>query len=116
MRKYYKHLKKGINKLNSESFIRISSDGPNIILRFLELFAEKRESEELPPLIQIRTCSLHTIHDSMKAGVQNSNWNIGKILKAVWKLLDKAVARRELFEKLTETCIYSLLLCGHRWV
>ena len=58
------------------------------ILRFLELFAEKREAEELPPLIQIATCGLHTIHGSMKAGVKNSNWNIGKILKAAWKLLD----------------------------
>ena len=69
---------KGINKLNSESFIQISSDGPNINLCFLELFAEKKkESEELPPLIQIGTCGLHTIHGSIKAGVKNSNWNTG---------------------------------------
>ena len=82
---------------------------------FLELFAEKIESEELPPLIQIGTCGLHTIHGSMKAGVKNSNWNIGKILKAAWKLLDEAPARRELFEKVTETCIYPLPYCGHHW-
>ena len=82
---------------------------------FLELFAEKIESEELPPLIQIGTCGLHTIHGSMKAGVKNSNWNIRKILKAAWKLLDEAPAWRELFEKVTETCIYPLPYCGHRW-
>ena len=73
---------KGINKLNPESFIEISSDGPNINLRFPELFAEKRESEELPPLVQIGTCGLHTIPGSMKAGVKYSNKNIGKILNA----------------------------------
>ena len=44
---------KGINKLNPESFIQISSDGPNVNLRFGELFAEKRDSKELPLLIQI---------------------------------------------------------------
>ena len=81
---------KGINKPNPESFIQISSDGPNINLRFLELFAEKRESEELPPLMQIGTCDLRTIYGSMKAGVENSNWNIEKILKVAWKLLDEA--------------------------
>ena len=64
---------KGINKLIPESFIQISSDGPKVNLRFLELFAEKKESEELLPLIQIETCGLHTIHGSMKAGVKNSN-------------------------------------------
>ena len=48
---------------------------------------EKRDSKELPPLIQIWTSGLHTIHGSMKAGVKNSNWNIGKIFKDAWKLL-----------------------------
>ena len=64
---------KGINKLNPESFIQIYSGGPKVSLCFLELFAEKRESEKLLPLIQIGTCDLHTIHGSMKAGVEISN-------------------------------------------
>ena len=84
-------------------------------MRFLEPFAEKKESEELPPLIKVGTCGLHTIHGSVKAGVNNSNWNIGKILKVAWKVLDEASARRELFEKITETCIYLLHYCGHCW-
>ena len=36
---------KGINKLNPESFIQISSNEPNVNLHFLELFAEKKESD-----------------------------------------------------------------------
>ena len=83
---------KGINKLNPEGFIQISSDGHKVNLRFLERFTEKRKSEELPLLIQIGTYGLHIIHGSMKAGVKNSNWNNGKILKAAWKLLGEAPA------------------------
>ena len=83
----------------------MSTDGPKV----------KSESKELPPLMQIGTCGLHTVHGSMKARVKNSNWNIEKILTAAWKLLDEAPARRELFEKVTETCIYPLPYCGHRW-
>ena len=107
-------LEKGINKLNPESFIQNFSDEPDVNLRFLKLFAEKRESAKLPPLIQTGTCGLHTIHGSMKAGVKNSNWNIGKILKAAWKLQDEAPVRRELLEKVIETCIYPLLYGDHR--
>ena len=33
---------KAINKLNPESFVQLSSDGPNVNLRFFERFAEKR--------------------------------------------------------------------------
>ena len=64
---------KGINQLIPETFIQISSDGPNFNLCFLELFLEKREPEELPPLTQVGTCGLHTIHGSIKAEVKNSN-------------------------------------------
>ena len=53
---------KCINKLNPESFVQISSDGANGNLHFLKLFAEKRESEKFPPLMQIGTCGLHTLH------------------------------------------------------
>ena len=79
----------------------------------LNFLLKKRESEELPPLRQIGACGLHTMHGSMKAGVENSNWNIGKIIRAAWKLLHEAPARRELFEKVTETCIYPLPYCVH---
>ena len=107
--------KKGIEKLESRNLLHISSDGPNVNLLFLELFSEERESDELPPLVQTGTCGLHTVHGSMKAGIKKSDLNIGKILKAVWKLLDETPARRELFEKVTETALYPLPYCGHRW-
>ena len=75
---------------------------------FLDFFAEKMESEELTSLIQIGICGLHTTDGSMKAGVKNSNWNIGKILKAAWKLLGEAPTWRELLQKVTEKCIHPL--------
>ena len=41
---------KGINKLNPESFIQLSSDGPNVNLRFLEPFAEKKGIRRTPTI------------------------------------------------------------------
>ena len=46
--KMLKTFEKGINKLNPESFIQISSDGPNVNLRFLEHYAEKKGIRRTP--------------------------------------------------------------------
>ena len=43
----------GIKKLDNNNFLQISSDGPNVNLKFLELMAENRETGELSPLIGI---------------------------------------------------------------
>ena len=50
---------KGINKLNPESFIQITSDGPNINLYFLEFFAEKKGIRRTPTI--------------------DTNWNLGSV-------------------------------------
>ena len=61
----------GIKELDKNNFLQISSDGPNVNLEFLELMAENRENEELSPLIDIGTCGLHTVLNSLKK--QESN-------------------------------------------
>ena len=87
-----------ITKLKPQEFLQISSDGPNVDLKFLKLFSEKCAFHELPPLVNIGTCGLHTIHGSMKAGVKKSGWNIGKTMKAMWKILDESPARRDVYK------------------
>ena len=58
---------------------------------------------------------MHTIHGSLKAAVKAMDWSIGKALKAMWKILDETPVRRDIFEKITETNVYPLPYCGHRW-
>ena len=106
---------KGIQKFNLSKLIQISSDGPNVNLKFLRLFSGKRELDELPSLLDIGTCGLHNVHGSLKSGVKNSGWNIGKILKAIFFLLHDTPARRDVCENVTETNQYPLQYCGHRW-
>ena len=94
----------GIKDLETNT-IQISSDGPNAILQFLERFSEIKEFDKHPPLVNIGACGQDTFHVSINDGINQSGWNIGKILKV----------RRELFEKVTETELYPLPHCGHRW-
>ena len=43
----------GIKELDKNNFLQIFSDGPNLNLKFLELMAENRETEELSPLMDV---------------------------------------------------------------
>ena len=47
-------------ELPKQKCIQISSDGPNVNLKFLNLLNEKRRNECLNELISIGTCGLHT--------------------------------------------------------
>ena len=85
----------GIKELDKNNFLQISSDVPNVNLKVLELMAENRKTEELSPLIDIGTYGLHTVHNSLKAGIKSSRWIVGKVMKAMWKLLNEFPARRE---------------------
>ena len=61
----------GIKEHDKNNFLQIPSDGPNLNLKFLELMAENRETEELSPLTDIGTSGLHTVHNSLKAGIKS---------------------------------------------
>ena len=105
----------GSKKLDPSKTLQVSSDRPNVNLKFLELYGEKREMDEVPRLVDIGTCGLHTVHGSLKDGIKSSGWEIVKILKAVFKLLDESPARRDIFRNVTESEISPLPYCGHRW-
>ena len=103
----------GIKELDKNDFFQISSDGPNVNLKFLELMPKNRETKELSPLID--TYRLHTVHNSLKAGIKSSRWIVGKVMKTMWKLLNESPARRKKYVALVEINLFPLPFCGHRW-
>ena len=77
--------------------------------------AEKRETEALSPLVDTGTCGLNTVHNSSKAGIKSSRWIVGKLMKAMWKLLNESPVLKEKYVALTKTNLFPLPFCGHRW-
>ena len=57
-------VRKRIHK--AKYLLQVASDGPNVNLLFLKLDEEKRFVNELPALLDIGTCGIHTIHGSLK--------------------------------------------------
>ena len=54
---------------------------------------------------------LKNLKNAEKAG----EWDIGKVLESMFKILMDSPARREAFEKINEPDFYPLPYCGHRW-
>ena len=40
--------------------------------------------------MDIGACGLHTVHNSLKEGIESSRWIVGKVKKAIWKLLNES--------------------------
>ena len=76
-----------ISKVDESKVMQVSSDGPNVNLAFLKKYASLREEKELDPLIDLGTFGLHVVHSSMKAGAKASEWELQKLLKAMWQFI-----------------------------
>ena len=56
----------GTKNLDGKSLLQISSDGSNMNLKFINLYKNKCDLEELPTLTDIGIFGLHTVHGSLK--------------------------------------------------
>ena len=71
---------KCLDPLQKEKLIQVSSDSPNVNLSFLEILGEKRRDENLTTLINLDTCGLHTVHNTLKHGEVTCGWKMKKLM------------------------------------
>ena len=81
--------------LKMKNLKQISMDGPNMNWKFFDCFINERKSEELPGLINTRSCSLHVLNNTFKTGANATGWNLHKLMKACFQILHDSPARRE---------------------
>jgi len=98
--------------------IQVSSDGPNVNLLFLELVREQRKDENLPSLIDLGTCRLHTVHNAFKHGEGASGWKMKKLMSSLHKIFHEAPSRRADYMAHTVSVEkdFPMQFVGHRWV
>ena len=70
------HFNERISDLNLNKILQVSMDGPSINLKLLRDVQSNCEELELLTLIDIGSCSLHTIHGAFKVGVESTDWRI----------------------------------------
>ena len=50
---------------------------------------------ELSDLVSLGSCELHTIHNSVKHGVNATEWNLKKLHSSMFKIFHKSTSRRQ---------------------
>ena len=101
-RDIYEKFDECISELDENKLLQVSSDGPNVNPAFLDLLNEHRSDNELSHLINIGTCGLHTINNSMKHGENSSGCN-NKLLQSMYKIFVGASKRHKKYEEITLT-------------
>ena len=113
----FEHFKSCTETIDDLKLLQVYSDGPNVNLAFLNLLNESRSESELSKLLDIGTCSLHSVHNAFQHGEKASNWNIKKHLSAMSKIFYESPSRRSDYEKLTSStkADFPLPFCTTRW-
>lgn len=67
-------------------------------------------------LIDIGSCGIRIVHRAFRDGALESGWGIGKLLSSLYTLFNNTPARRDDFIRVTDSDIFQLKFCSHRWV
>ena len=90
---------------------QVSMNGPNVNVKFYKKFSRLYKEENCHCLIDIGTCSLHTMHNSFRTGVEATGWNVKKVLKGDFHLLHNSPACPEDYESQTGSTNYPFKFC-----
>ena len=100
---------KNTKELQPEKLFQISMDGPNVNLKFLEVIYLDRNENLFHSLINIGTCSLHSVNGSVKNGFDTPYMKIvKKLLKGALILLHSSPARRDDYKSVTGCTTFPL--------
>ena len=77
--------------------VHISMGGLDTNWALFNLLQRNQEENEYPELVNIGSCSLHFLCGALKAEEDASDWNLSKILKLMWKILDDCPAQRDTY-------------------
>ena len=94
-------------KLDEEKVLQLAVDEPNVNWKVLEKLDNHRIENDFTKTLIIGSCSQHIIHGAFQNDAP-SNWNIDKILKAMYWMLHDSPARRDDCTRVGNTEIFPL--------
>ena len=89
-------------------------DGPSVNLKDLQKVQDNRVDNEETALIDIQSCSLHTVHGSFKCGAHSRGWKLKQIPSGSYQILHDYPARRDDYQSVINSVIYPLKFCATR--
>ena len=77
-------------------------NGPTTNWSVLQILAEKHLENKFPALLNVGSCGLHLLYGVLGTGLEATQWNLGKILKAMWQIFHNSPARQHVFICISE--------------
>ena len=77
-------------------------DGPNTNWKVFELLFSYRNEKEWSNLLNLGSFGVHSVHGTFRTDIKTTNWEVEKVLKAMFKLFHDSPARRDLYIQVTE--------------
>ena len=110
------HFENGMALLSPSNLVQISIDGSYVNWKFYHNLFHKHKGEELPDLLNIRSCSLRVVHGSFKKGAKECRWNLVNTLHSLWQMFYDTPARKKNFVQITGSNLFPFRFCQHRSV
>ena len=102
--------------LEKGKFLHLSMDGPKTNWNVLQLVDDALESGGFTRTLNIGSCTLHILHGAFGTGILYTEWKLGKLMKAMFKILDESPARRDVYLREGSSGKFPIKFCDTRWI
>ena len=80
-------------------FVELLMDGLNTNWNVLNLVSNRLVENGYKNLIEIGSCSLHTVHAAFQTGATETGWELNKAFKVMHKIFNESPAWRDFYLK-----------------
>ena len=105
-----------IKDLDMGKFLNLGMDGPSTNWNVLDLINDHQVANGFQKTLDIGSCSLHILHGAFQTGIMKPGWEIGKILKALYKIFNESPARRDVYLHEGTSEVFPMKFCSTRWI
>ena len=112
------------NNVKLENLLQCSMDGPAVNNAFLLKLNARLQSQKLPPLVDLGTCSLHPVHTAFRKAVEALPFDVEQFATDIYQWFKMSSARREDYQMVQkelldlEQCVGEFFLkpISSRWL
>jgi hypothetical protein len=102
--------------LPQANIVQISMDGPSVNWSFLQKYEEHRAMEDIDQkLVELGSCGLHVVNGAFQTGHNATEWEINRLLRALYRLFKDVPARRAQYIEATGKSVFPSKFCAIRW-
>ena len=88
-----------IDQLDKNKFLHLAMDGPSTNWLVLDMVDDFLSHGGFTKTIHVGSCPLHILHGAFATGILCTEWKLGKLMKAMFKIFDESPMRRDIYLK-----------------